>query len=228
MTWKNTFTEIKCGYCPISQWLAIHHKGRPDRKTQLTWAIAKIINPTCGPLNHFIPISLSQYSWFHHIIPFCPSSVQLRLCISQSSLFNHTNFSAFSLILIIFLFLDQLLFLLLWLVSFSGSRSSRSKRQVPHCIRWMYVGYVLLKRWWYWCMLWSVCTWNPTLNLRNPGTATCTATCAHPWRDAHPWVSKESLCVGEYSRARKEKGESKSKRKSKIWNKIKNSLIKLK
>ena len=42
----------------------------------------------------------------------------------------------------------------------------------------------------------SVCTWNLTLNLRNPSTATSTATCAHPQRDVHPQVSKESLCVG--------------------------------
>ena len=28
-------------------------------------------------------------------------------------------------------------------------------------------GYVLLKSWWYWCILCSVCTWNPTQSLSN-------------------------------------------------------------
>ena len=68
---------------------------------------------TCSPLNLFIPIPVSH--------------------------FNCTNLSAHSLILSIFLFLTMFFLLLLWSVSSSGSRSSRSNWQVSHCTRWTYV-----------------------------------------------------------------------------------------
>ena len=43
--------------------------------------------------NLLTPKPLSLYSWFHQMIPNTPSSVQLLLCISCNSLFNHLPFS---------------------------------------------------------------------------------------------------------------------------------------
>ena len=81
--------------------------------------------------------------------------------------------------------------IMIFAVKFPGLSTKGMPLLEPSHYQWLLVGYVLLKRWWYWCMLWSMyMESNP--KPKESGTAISTATCAHPRRDAHLQVSKES------------------------------------
>ena len=94
-------------------------------------------------LSLFTPNPVSQYSWFHQMIPKTPSSVLLLLCAIRNSLLNHLTFpawiSAAHLILLILLWSACFFFILNLSAMSSGSRSCMSKRHVSRWIIWTYV-----------------------------------------------------------------------------------------
>jgi len=63
VTWKNTSTEVKYGYCLISLWLTIHH--RKDQTTNpVDWAIAEVTNhiiPPCQEVQLQVELSLCSH-----------------------------------------------------------------------------------------------------------------------------------------------------------------------
>ena len=90
--------------------------------------------------NLFTPKFVPQYSWFHQMIPNCPSSILLFLCTIRNSLLNRLTFSAWisaaRLILPILLFSACFFFILNLSAMSAGSRSWMSKRHVSHWIMW--------------------------------------------------------------------------------------------